>query len=74
MTVQARVLDLIRRLNDLRRVAGLELTDRIVVTLPASEADLVERYGDWIAAEVLAVRIDTDSVEQPRIARAETQP
>jgi isoleucyl-tRNA synthetase len=71
---EGRVLDLIRRLNDLRRVAGLELTDRIVVTLPASEADLVERYGDWIAAEVLAVRIDTDSVEQPRIARAETQP
>ena len=68
---EARVLDLIRQLNELRKEAGLELTDRIVVTLPASEADLVDRYRDWIAGEVLAVRIETDSVDRPRIAKAD---
>src|SRR5206468_10767235 len=67
---EGRALDLIRNLNELRKAAGLELTDRIVVALPASEAELLERYGDWIKGEVLADRLETDSGESPRIARA----
>ena len=39
------------------------------VTLPAADADLVERHAEWIKAEVLAVSLDTDGVEQPRIAK-----
>jgi isoleucyl-tRNA synthetase len=57
---EGRVLDLVRRLNDLRKQAGLELTDRIVVRLPSDLAELAERHGDWIKAEVLAVRIELD--------------
>ncbi len=52
--------DLIRLVNSLRRDEGLELTDRIVLTLPQTESELVERHGDWIKDEVLAVEIRLD--------------
>jgi isoleucyl-tRNA synthetase len=70
LRVEGRVLDLIHELNTMRRSAGLELTDRIVVTLPASEADLLE-HSDWIKNEVLAVEIRTDGGSaEPEIAKA----
>ena len=49
---------------------GLELTDRISVRLPKTDAELVERHADWIKAEVLAVSLETDGVEAPQIAKA----
>jgi isoleucyl-tRNA synthetase len=57
---EGRVYDLIHALNALRKERGLELTDRIVVTLLRSDADLAERHGDWIKAETLAVDIQVD--------------
>ena len=68
LLLEGRVLDLIHRLNTMRKDAGLELTDRIVVTLPDSESELVARHGDRISAEVLAVRIESGGAE-PAIAR-----
>ena len=69
LELEGRVYDLIHTLNSMRKDQGLELTDRIAVTLPAADADLVERHAEWIKAEVLAVSLDTDGVEQPRIAK-----
>ena len=69
LELEGRVYDLIHTLNSMRKEQGLELTDRIAVTLPAADADLVERHAEWIKAEVLAVSLDTDGVEQPRIAK-----
>jgi isoleucyl-tRNA synthetase len=69
LEVEGRVYDLIHTLNSMRREQGFELTDRIAVTLPAADADLVERHADWIKAEVLAVSLETDGVEQPQIAK-----
>jgi isoleucyl-tRNA synthetase len=69
LELERRVYDLIHTLNSMRKEQGLELTDRITVTLPAADADLVERHAEWIKAEVLAVSLDTDGVEQPRIAK-----
>jgi len=67
---EGRALDLIRRLNELRKEAGLELTDRIVVTLPAGEGDLLA-YADLIRQETLAVRLEIDGgAPEPRIAKA----
>jgi len=57
---EKRVRDLIREINRRRKEAGLELTDRIVVTLPASEADLVPDHGEWIKQETLAVELRVD--------------
>ena len=56
---EGRVYDLIRGVQNLRKAEGLELTDRIVLTVPQSDAELVERHGDWIRDEVLALEIRT---------------
>jgi isoleucyl-tRNA synthetase len=57
---EKRVRDLIREINRRRKEGGLELTDRIVVTLPVSEADLVPEHGEWIKQETLAVELQVD--------------
>ena len=63
------MLDLIHWVNTMRKEAGLELTDRITLTLPKSEADLLQ-HEQWIKDEVLAVEIRNESVTGPEIAKA----
>ncbi len=66
---EGRVYDLIHTVNSMRKEAGLELTDRITLTLPAADADLLE-HADWIKAETLAVAIEANGGSDPAIARA----
>ncbi len=70
LELEGRVYDLIHTLNSMRKDQGLELTDRITVTLPQADADLVERHAEWIKGEVLAVSLETDGVASPQIAKA----
>jgi hypothetical protein len=42
LELEGRVLDLIHHVNTLRKQQGYELTDRIVLTLPAGQADVLE--------------------------------
>ena len=60
LLLEGRGYDLIRQVNALRREEGFDLTDRILLTLPQAESELVERHGDWIKHEVLAVEIRLD--------------
>ncbi|MGH3111388.1 MAG: DUF5915 domain-containing protein, partial [Gaiellaceae bacterium] len=57
-----RVYELIHRVNSLRKETGLELTDRIELTLPESDSVLLE-YSDWIARETLAVSVEASGSE-----------
>jgi isoleucyl-tRNA synthetase len=57
LETEGRVYDLIHSVQRLRRDAGLEVTDRIVLTIPASDEGLLE-HRDWIAAETLAEDIE----------------
>ena len=68
LRLEGRALDLIHHLNSMRKDAGLALTDRIRVTLPASHADLLQ-HADWIKEEVLATELATDSVSEPQITK-----
>jgi isoleucyl-tRNA synthetase len=64
------VLDLIHQINSMRKEQGLELTDRIRITLPASQRELL-RHEDWIKHETLAVEIEVDGpIAEPQIAKA----
>jgi isoleucyl-tRNA synthetase len=64
------VLDLIHQINSMRKEQGLELTDRIRITLPASQRELL-RHEDWIKQETLAVEIEVDGpISEPQIAKA----
>jgi isoleucyl-tRNA synthetase len=68
LRLEGRVLDLIHRLNSMRKDAGLALTDRISVTLPESDADLLAHEA-WIKEEVLATEIRTDGISEPQITK-----
>ena len=68
LDLERRVYELIRRVNAMRKEAGLELTDRIRLTIPAADADLLG-HADWIKAETLAVELDSDGGDAPAIAR-----
>ncbi len=59
LALLGRVLDLVHAVNTMRKEAGLELTDRIRLTLPASDADLLA-HEDVIAAETLAVAVEAN--------------
>jgi isoleucyl-tRNA synthetase len=49
--------ELIHRVNSLRKEQGFELSDRIVLTVPETQRELVDVYGDWVKGEVLAVDV-----------------
>ena len=53
---EARVYDLIHAVNGLRKDRGFEISDRIELTLPEADADLLA-FGEWIKAETLAVTL-----------------
>jgi isoleucyl-tRNA synthetase len=69
LELEGRVRDLIHEINRLRKEQGLEVTDRIVLTLPSNQADLL-RHSDWIAEETLAVEIKAEGTEL-KIEKAE---
>jgi isoleucyl-tRNA synthetase len=69
LTLEGRAYELAHQINTMRKEAGLELTDRIRVTLPESETEVVRRYGDWIKEQVLATEIVVGDVNEPAIAK-----
>jgi len=70
LELEALVLDLIHQINAMRKEQGLELTDRIRITLPPAQTELL-RHEDWIKQETLAVEIEIDGASaEPRIAKA----
>ncbi len=70
LELEGRARDLIHEVNRLRKEQGLELTDRIVLTLPEAQAELLT-HEDWIKEETLAVEVGIDGGRtEPAIARA----
>jgi hypothetical protein len=63
------VRDLIRQVNTMRKEQGLELTDRVVLTVPAALEPLL-RWEEHIKNEVLAVEIRVDGDADLSIAKA----
>jgi isoleucyl-tRNA synthetase len=59
---EGRALDLTHAVNVLRRGRGLEVTDRIVLTVPEPDADLVDEFGERIKGETLALEIRVGAV------------
>jgi isoleucyl-tRNA synthetase len=57
LRLEGRVYDLIHTVQRLRREAGLEITDRIVLTVTDAERDLLV-HEDWIKGETLATSVE----------------
>jgi isoleucyl-tRNA synthetase len=62
LELEGRVRDLIHSVNALRKERGLEIIDRIELTLPAKDAGLLE-HEDWIKEETLALNIKAEGNE-----------
>ncbi len=69
LRLEGRAYEVIHTVNNLRKEAGLELTDRIRLSLPASDGELLA-HGEWIGDEVLAVGVDLSSDDEIHIERA----
>ena len=57
-----RVYDLVHTVNTMRKEIGLELTDRIELTIPERDRDLLE-HQDFIAAETLSLGVEASGEE-----------
>jgi isoleucyl-tRNA synthetase len=68
---EGRVYETIHLVNTMRKDAGLSITDRIALSLPAADRDLLE-HRDWIAAETLAVTVDVSPDDEVRLTRTST--
>ena len=69
LILEGRVRDLIREVNTMRKEQGLDLTDRVVLTVPA-ELEPLLRWEEHIKNEVLAVEIRVDGDAELSIAKA----
>ena len=65
--------ELARKLNDLRKASGLEISDRVRVTMWAGDqlADAARHHGRWIANEVLAETWDIAKGDAPETGVAQ---
>ena len=70
LRTKGRVYELIHAVNSMRRDQGLELTDRIRLTVSAADADLVGPHAEWIKQETLAVAVEADGAGGLAIAKA----
>jgi len=54
--------ELINRIQNIRKDSGLEVTDRIYVSIESAPAtdDAIKYFGDYIASQVLAESLDTN--------------
>jgi isoleucyl-tRNA synthetase len=57
LELEGRARELIHRVNTKRKDEGLEITDRIALTLPRADSDLLA-HQDWIAGETLATQVE----------------
>ncbi len=70
LELEGRARDLIHEVNGLRKEQGLELTDRILLTLPEAQAELLA-HENWIKEETLALEVSVDGGStEPTITRA----
>jgi isoleucyl-tRNA synthetase len=67
LELEGQARDLVRYVQDARKAAGLDISDRIALTLqPAAGVDLralLAAYGDYVRAETLAESVEVGQVE-----------
>lgn len=62
--------DIVRNVQNLRKSTGLEMSDRIHLTLPEGMREAASAYADYICRQVLAVSLDYAPTDAPVIRKA----
>src|SRR5581483_6224993 len=78
LRVEGTARELVRAINQVRKDAGLSITDRVEITTDVAQAPragtALETHRDWIAGEVLAVRIEPGAVDDGYAADIDGEP
>ncbi|HEY2208969.1 MAG TPA: class I tRNA ligase family protein, partial [Gaiellaceae bacterium] len=61
LVLEGEAYELIHAVNSMRRERGLELTDRITLTVPDQMRELIDAHGERIKSEVLALDVEFGS-------------
>ena len=70
LRLEGQARDIVRSVQNLRKDTGLEITDRIRLTLPESTRKAAEAYAAYICGQVLAVELNFGPNETPVIQKA----
>jgi isoleucyl-tRNA synthetase len=78
LRVEGTAREIARALNQARKEAGLSITDRVEITIDVAQAPRVDAalqaHRDWIAGEVLAVKLETGAVDDGHAAEIDGEP
>jgi isoleucyl-tRNA synthetase len=78
LRVEGTARELVRALNQVRKDAGLEITDRVEITIDVADAPraalALQAHRDSIAGEVLAVKLETGPVGDGYPAEIDGEP
>lgn len=71
LVVEGHACDLNRSLQDLRKLAGLRYTDRIVVAVDTSEAlwSSLRPHLGWLAEQLIAEKLEREDMPEPTASR-----
>ena len=70
LRLEGQALDVIHELQRMRRDAGLEIVDRIVIGRGPELDDVFGAHGERIADETLAVRVERVAAARLSVAKA----
>ena len=70
LRLEGQARDIVRSIQVLRKDSGLEISDRINLTLPEDNREAAEAFKDYICGQVLAVSLTFAEIEKPEITKA----
>ncbi len=70
LRLEGQARDIVRSVQVLRKNTGLEISDRINLTLPETAREAAEAYREYICGQVLALSLEFAEIAEPQIAKA----
>ena len=70
LRMEGQARDIVRSVQNLRKTSGLNITDRILLTLPEAAREAATVHKDYICGQVLAVELSFADIDAPELAKA----
>ena len=70
LRMEGQARDIVRSVQNLRKTSGLNITDRISLTLPEAAREAATVHKDYICGQVLAVELSFADIDAPELAKA----
>ena len=69
LKLEGEARDIVRSVQVLRKSSGLDITDRIALTLPEANREAAEAYREYICGQVLATSLDFAAIKEPALSK-----